>query len=97
MATITKALSRLDAKRQEQTPQALARLAVAGLFAGLWVVLWAVQIPMPVPFLLVLVAEIVFFFFYWRLVFVLPNVKKIVFAHYGLLAVEIVIHTTMVY
>ena len=97
MTASTKALGRLDVKRQEQTPQALARLAVAGLFVGLWVVLWTAQIPMPVPFLLVLLAEIAFFVFYWRLVFVLPNVRAIEIAHYGMLAVEIVIHTTIVY
>ena len=97
MPALTKALSRLDTKRQEQTPQALARLAVAGLFIGLWVVLWAVQMPMPVPFLLVLIIEIMFFVLYWRLVFALRTVRTIEIAHYGMLAVEIVIHTTMVY
>lgn len=60
--------SRLDAKRQEQTPQALACLVVVGLFAGLWFTLWLGRIPMPVPFLIVLLAEVLFFLVYWRTV-----------------------------
>ena len=88
---------RLEAKRKEQTPQALARLTVGGLFIGLWLVLWIAQIPMPVPFLIVLVVEILFFLGYWRLVFVLPNTKTIESAHYGMLVAEIMFHTTMVY
>ena len=52
---------------------------------------------MPVPFLLVLFAEIAFFLIYWRLVYLLPNVRSIEIAHYGMLVVEIVIHTTIVY
>ncbi|MCH8949854.1 MAG: hypothetical protein IIB87_05710 [Chloroflexi bacterium] len=90
-------LSRLDAKRREQTPQALARLTVVGLFIGLWFVLWVARIPMPVPFLLVLLTEALFFLVYWRTVFLLPNARSIELAQYGMLAAEIVFHTTMVY
>jgi len=89
--------SRLHARRKEQTPQALARITVAALFVALWVALWIGRMPMPVPFLIVLLAEMAFFLFYWRLVFVLPSVKAIKGAHYGMLAVEIVFHTTIVY
>ena len=32
--------SRLESRRQEQTPQALARLVVIGVFIALWFVLW---------------------------------------------------------
>ncbi|MEE8385598.1 MAG: PAS domain S-box protein, partial [Dehalococcoidia bacterium] len=88
---------RLDAKRREQTPQALARLVVVGLFIGLWFVLWLARIPMPVPFLLVLVMEVLFFLVYWRTVFLLPSVRTVELAQYGMLAAEIVFHTTMVY
>ena len=97
MSAIPTTFDRLGAKRKEQTPQALARLAVGGLFIALWFVLWVANIPMPVPFLIVLVIEILFFLFYWRLVFVLPNTKSIEVAHYGMLAAEIMFHTTMVY
>ncbi|OGO50406.1 MAG: hypothetical protein A2148_02015 [Chloroflexi bacterium RBG_16_68_14] len=89
--------SRLDAKRREQTPQALARLVVVGLFIGLWFLLWLGRIPMPVPFLLTLMAETVFFLVYWRTVSLLPSVRAVELAQYGMLAAEIVFHTTMVY
>jgi diguanylate cyclase (GGDEF)-like protein/PAS domain S-box-containing protein len=97
MANGAHVLGRLEAKRREQTPQALARLVVVTLFAGLWLVLWLLRIPMPLPFLIALLIEIVFFLGYWRLVFVLPNQRAITWAHYGMLATEIVLHTTMVY
>ena len=87
----------LDARRQEQTPQALARLVVAALFIGLWFVLWVARIPMPVPFLATLVAEVLFFLVYWRVVFLLRSFRQIETAHYAMLAAEIVFHTTMVY
>lgn len=90
-------LSRLDARRRDQTPQALMRLTVVGLFIGLWVVLWLARIPMPVPFLLVLVAEMLFFVVYWRVVFLLPTVKAIDVSHYAMLAAEIGFHTAIVY
>jgi diguanylate cyclase (GGDEF)-like protein/PAS domain S-box-containing protein/putative nucleotidyltransferase with HDIG domain len=97
MASRTDGLDRLDVRRREQTPQALARLVVVALFVGLWFVLWLARIPMPVPFLLVLLAEISFFLIYWRTVFLLPSVRAIELAHYGMLAAEIVFHTTIVY
>jgi diguanylate cyclase (GGDEF)-like protein/PAS domain S-box-containing protein len=89
--------SRLDAKRREQVPQALARLVVVVLFIGLWFVLLAARIPMPVPFLIVLVAETIFFLAYLRVVFWLPNVPSISLAQYTMLTAEIVFHTTIVY
>lgn len=97
MASRGDIVSRLDAKRREQTPQALARLAVVGLFVGLWFMLWIARIPMPVPFLCTLVAEILFFVLYWRSVFLLRSVRAIELAHYVMLAAEIVFHTTIVY
>ena len=97
MATIPATNDRLGAKRTEQTAQALAHLAVLGLFIGQWLVLWATQIPMPVPFLLVLLLESVFFVFYWRMVFVLPNVKAIEVSQYGMLAVVTCFNTAIVY
>jgi diguanylate cyclase (GGDEF)-like protein/putative nucleotidyltransferase with HDIG domain len=87
----------LDARRQEQTPQALARLVVAGLFIALCFVLWIVRIPMPVPFLATLVVEVAFFLAYWRIVFLLRTSQQIEVAHYLMLAAEIGFHTTMVY
>lgn len=90
-------LSRLDAKRREQTPQALARLVVVTLFVGLWFVLWLARIPMPLPFLIALLLEILFFLVYWRVVFFLPTVRAVTNAQYIMLAAEIVFHTTMVY
>ena len=89
--------SRLESKRREQTPQALARLAVVGLFISLWFVLWVARIPMPLPFLAVLLLEVLFFLVYWRTVFFLPSVRAVELAQYGMLAAEIVFHTTMVY
>ena len=97
MASVVHASNRLAAKQREQTPQALARLTVAGLFIGLWFVLWLARIPMPVPFLIVLLVEALFFVAYWRIVFVLPNARSVELAQYGMLASEIVFHTTMVY
>ena len=89
--------SRLDAKRREQTPQALARLVVVTLFVGLWFVLWLTRIPMPLPFLIVLLLEILFFVAYWRVVFFLPTVRAVSAAQYVMLGAEIIFHTTMVY
>lgn len=91
------AFSRLEAKRREQTPQALARIVVIGLFTALWWLLWLARIPMPVPFLLVLLAETAFFLLYLRVVSVLPTPRSIDWAQYGMLAAEIVFHTTIVY
>src|SRR5438874_12044098 len=88
---------RLAAARRGQTPQALARLVIVGLFISLWFVLWFAQIPMPAPFLVALWAEATFFIVYWRLVFTLPSVRSIELAHYVMLATEIAFHTTMVY
>jgi len=89
--------TRLEAKRREQTPQALARLVLASLFVGLWGILWLARMPMPVPFLIALLAEIAFFVAFWRVVFILPNVRSVSTAQYVMLAAEIVFHTTMVY
>jgi len=89
--------TRLESRRREQTPQALARLTVVGLFISLWAMLWLARIPMPVPFLLVLLAEAIFFVLYWRAVFWIRSVAAIAVAHYAMLGAEIVFHTTMVY
>ncbi len=89
--------TRLDAKRREQTPQALARLVISSLFVGLWAIFWVARVPMPLPFLIALLLEIAFFVIYWRVVFILPNVRAVSLAQYGMLATEIVFHTTMVY
>ncbi len=97
MASGAQTLSRLDAKQREQTPQALARLVVVGLFICLWFVLWLARIPMPVPFLFTLLGETLFFLVYWRTVFLLRSVRAVELAHYGMLAAEIVFHTTIVY
>jgi diguanylate cyclase (GGDEF)-like protein/PAS domain S-box-containing protein len=89
--------SRLDAKRREQTPQALARLVVVTLFVALWFVLWLARIPMPLPFLITLLLEILFFVAYWRVVFFLPTARAVTGAQYIMLGAEILFHTTMVY
>jgi len=91
------ALSRLQAKRREQTPQALARLVVVLLFVGLWCLLWFAQIPMPFPFLVALLAEITFFAVFLWVVSWLPTVRAVAAAQYAMLAAEIVFHTIMVY
>lgn len=90
-------MTALDARRQQQVPQAFARLTVIMLFIGLWIVLWTARIPMPVPFLITLLAEAAFFLAYWRAIFILPSVRAIAWAHYGMLAAEICFHTTIVY
>lgn len=95
--TADQAFLRLQAKRREHTPQALARIAIVGLFIAMWLVLWVARIPMPVPFLVVLAAEAVFLLVYWRVVFVLPDERGVSIAHGCMLAAEIVFHTTMVY
>ena len=87
----------LDAKRREQTPQVLARLALGALFTVLWIFLWVLSIPMPVPFLLNLFAYMLFFLLYWRLVFLLPTVRAVELAHYGMLALDIIFYTVTVY
>ncbi|MEE9286411.1 MAG: hypothetical protein V3V35_11865, partial [Dehalococcoidia bacterium] len=97
MADTARSFDRLDAKRREQTPQALARLAVIGLFISLCFVLWLLRIPMPLPFLVVLFVEALFFFVYWRAVFLLPSARAVGLAHYAMLGSEIIFHTTMVY
>lgn len=90
-------MTALDARRQQQVPQAFARITVVLLFIGLWLVLWLARIPLPVPFLVTLLAEAAFFIAYWRIVYVLPSVRAITLAHYVMLAVEISFHTTIVY
>ncbi len=90
-------LSRLDAVKHEQTPQAVARLVVVGLFIALWAILWAARIPMPVPFLAVLWLEAAFFALYLPAVGMLRSERAVQRAHYVMLACEIVFHTTMVY
>ena len=97
MATRTDGFSRLDVRRREQTPQALARLVVVALFVSLWFLLWLARLPMPFPFLCVLLAEMAFFLIYWRTVFLLRSVRAVEIAHYVMLAAEIVFHTTIVY
>jgi diguanylate cyclase (GGDEF)-like protein/PAS domain S-box-containing protein len=97
MAQRAHSFSRLRAVRREQTPQALARLVVITLFVGLWAVLWVARIPMPLPFLITLLIEILFFVAYWRVVFFLPTVRAVTAAQYVMLGAEILFHTTMVY
>jgi diguanylate cyclase (GGDEF)-like protein len=87
----------LTAKRDEQTPQALARLAVVCVFIALWSVLWAARIPLPAPFLLVLCLEALFFVLYLPVIAVLPAPRAITFAYWTMLAAEIVFHSAMVY
>ena len=91
------AFLQLQARRNEQTPQALARIAVVGVFIAMWVILWIARIPMPTPFLAVLAAEAVFLLAYWRIVFMLPSERDLHIAHAGMLLAEIIFHTTMVY
>ncbi|HYM16218.1 MAG TPA: HD domain-containing phosphohydrolase [Dehalococcoidia bacterium] len=88
---------RLQARRREQTPQALARLVVIGLFIALWLLLLVIGLPMPTPFLAVLCCEALFFVVYLRVVALLPSARQIERAHYVMLAAEIIFHTTMVY
>jgi diguanylate cyclase (GGDEF)-like protein/PAS domain S-box-containing protein len=97
MAVESQAPSRLDAARREQTPQAVARLAIVGLFIVLWGCLWVARIPMPLPFLIVLGLEGGFFVLYLRLVRLLNSERLIGAAHYSMLAAEILFHTAMVY
>ncbi|MBI4570994.1 MAG: hypothetical protein HY723_03520, partial [Chloroflexi bacterium] len=70
---------------------------VVCLFIALWLVLFVARIPMPVPFLLVLLAEVLFFIVYLRVVAVLPSVRSVEIAQYAMLAAEIIFHTTIVY
>ena len=93
----TDTFTRLDAKRREQTPQALARLVIVSLFVGLWGIFWAARMPMPMPFLIALLLEIAFFIVYLRVVFMLPNVRSVAAAQYVMLAAEVIFHTAMVY
>ena len=90
-------LTDLLERRREQTPQALARITVVGLFIAMWALLWVVRIPMPVPFLLTLLAEGVFLLIYWRAIFALPDARGIRIARVCMLGAEIIFHTTMVY
>ncbi len=90
-------LTRLERVRRDQTPQALARLVVTSLFVAMWMFLWLAHIPMPVPFLALLAGEILFFLAYLYVVRQLPSELAIRRAHYCMLAVEIALHTAMVY
>jgi diguanylate cyclase (GGDEF)-like protein len=96
-AGATQAFLNLQARRREQTPQALARITVVALFIAMWGMLWLAGIPMPVPFLLTLVAETIFLLVYWRAVFLLPDERGVRTARACMLGAEIVFHTTMVY
>lgn len=95
--TTGQAFLQLEARRRERAPQALARIAVLGLFVVMWLLLWVLRMPMPKPFLLVLLAEIMFLLVYWRVIFLLPDERGVRIAHGFMLAAEIVFHTTMVY
>ncbi|MEX2160195.1 MAG: PAS domain S-box protein [Dehalococcoidia bacterium] len=97
MASDINAFSRLETKRQEQVPQALARLVVVALFIALWALLLVARIPMPRPFLVVLLLESAFFALYLQIVPRFPNVRSIEIAQGVMLAAEIVFHTAMVY
>ncbi len=87
----------LDARRREQTPQALARLAVIALFMALWAFLRIVGAPMPLPFFIVLCLEALFFLAYLRTIPLIPSATGIAIAYYVMLGAEIAFHTTMVY
>lgn len=78
-------------------PQVLARLTVAAVFAGLWLFLWAIRIPMPTPFLIVLLVEAAVFAVHLRLIRFWKSERAVQRAYYALLALEIIFHTTMVY
>ncbi|MBF6600510.1 MAG: EAL domain-containing protein [Dehalococcoidia bacterium] len=90
-------LTRLDVVKREQTPQALARLVVVGLFIALWLVFYPLGLAMPLPFLVVLCLEALFFVAYLPAVRLLPSERGVELAHYAMLGSEIVFHTTMVY
>jgi len=90
-------LSALERARRDQLPQALARLVVVGLFVVLWGVLWLLRIPMPIPFLLTLLAEAAFFCVYLPALRAWKSESAIRRVYYVMLAAEIVFHTVMVY
>jgi diguanylate cyclase (GGDEF)-like protein len=75
----------------------LARIIVIALFIAMWGLLWVARIPMPAPFLAVLIAEALFLLAYWRVVFILPDERSVRVAHAGMLTAEVLFHTTMVY
>ncbi|HWQ28309.1 MAG TPA: hypothetical protein VNN12_04730, partial [Dehalococcoidia bacterium] len=83
--------------RAEQYAQALARIVLISIFMGFWGLLWAIRMPLPVEFLILMAIENAFFVSYLAVVARLPSARAIVAASYGMLAVEIVIHTTIVY
>ncbi len=87
----------LDQARRDQYPQVLARLAIVGLFVALWSFLWLLRIPMPVPFLGVLVLEATFFVVYLGVMRRLKSRAALRRGLYTIFAAEIVFHTTMVY
>ncbi|HXF51476.1 MAG TPA: diguanylate cyclase [Dehalococcoidia bacterium] len=87
----------IDRVRAEQYEQALARIVLISLFMAFWGLLWALRMPLPVEFLILMALENAFFLGYLGLVARLPSARSIVAASYGMLAVEIVVHTTMVY
>ncbi|HEX5480572.1 MAG TPA: EAL domain-containing protein [Dehalococcoidia bacterium] len=88
---------RLAAVKREQTPQAVARVILLALFMALWGFLFVLHMPMPRPFLVLLALEMLFFAGYLRVVPRLRSEQQVRRAHYVMLAVETVFHTTMVY
>jgi diguanylate cyclase (GGDEF)-like protein/PAS domain S-box-containing protein len=97
MAEYESTLERLDRARRDQVPQAVARLVVVGLFVFLWCFLWIIRIPMPFPFLLVMVCEVAFFCAYLPALRLWRSEQAIRRAYYVMLGAEIIFHTTMVY
>jgi diguanylate cyclase (GGDEF)-like protein len=87
----------IDELRAEQYAQGLARIVLISVFMCFWGLLWAIRMPLPVEFLVLMAVENAFFLGYLALVAILPSARGIAVASYGMLAVEIVIHTTMVY
>lgn len=83
--------------RAEQYAQALARIVLISLFMGFWGLLWAIRMPLPVEFLILMAVENAFFAGYLGLVARLRSARAITTASYAMLGVEIVVHTTMVY
>lgn len=70
---------------------------MVGLFIVLWLFLWMARIPMPRPFLALLLIEASFYIAYLYALPFLPSRRSLKYGYYATLAAEIFFHTTMVY
>lgn len=89
--------ARLGEARRQHNAFLRARLALVGLFIGLWFLLAVIGYPMPFSFFVVLLAEGMALLAFASLVAKAGSPRELKLLHYAVLGFELVCHTAMVY